>query len=163
VPYTPVTPTVVLCQALAAYVAAQWEPAAPSAVDWDFFRRYGDADQISVPALQGRQVVFFPAAYDWENATRAEEGYQHHVQAVVVERYTDAAGDPPRDWTSARVDFVYGQLIKGLRFNRSGPAPFNPALVTLRGHVEVLDVDKLMASGKLFFALAHLEFFELVP
>ena len=161
--YSPTTPTLILCQNLATVVQSAWNPTAPSAVAWDYFRRYGDADNVSVAELQGRQVVFFPREYAWENLNRAAEQYTHHVDCLVVERYADAAGDPPRDWTSARVDFVHTSIVKGLRFNRSGPPSFNPALMTIGATVEVADLEKLTMAGKLFFALVQLDFVELVP
>lgn len=161
-PYTATTPTLVLCKQLADAVRAAWNPTVPSAVDWDFFRRYGDGEDAA-DELLGRQVLFCPTEdYEWETATRAEDEYAHRVLCLVVERYTDAAGDPPRDWTAARVDFVHDRLVKALRFTRTGPPAWNPKLLTLRGRVQVCDVEKLSTGGKLFFALVHLEFTELV-
>lgn len=160
-PYDPTTPTLVLCRDLAAAVAAAWTPSAPSAVDWDFFRRFGDGED-SATELLGRQVVFFPTRYAWEPGTRGNEDYTHHVTCLVTERYTDQ-GDPPRDWTAARVDFVHERIVKGLRFRRGGPPAWNPMLLTLGATVEVLDAAKLVGSGKLFYAIVELEFLELVP
>lgn len=162
-PYTATTPTVVLCQQLADAVRAAWAPTAPSAVDWDFMRRYGDASRQGDPPLVGRQVVFFPTGYEWQNGTRENEEYTHQVTCLVAERYADQAGDPPRDWTAARVDFVHDVIVKGLRFTRNGPPAWNRRLYTNGASVEVLDVAKLMSAGKLFFALVELEFLELVP
>jgi len=160
-PYTPTTPTLVLCQQLAAAVKGAWNPAAPSGADWDFFRRYGDGEDPGTE-LAGRQVVFFPGEdYGWENENRGQERYTHRVSCLVVERYADP-GDPPREWIGERVDFVHAQIVQGLRFTRGGPPAWNPMLMTLGANVEVCDRDKLMSGGKLFFALVELEFLELV-
>ncbi len=162
-PYVPTTPTVLLCSQLATVVQSAWSPTdGASGAGWDFFRRYGDADNVSVPALAGRQVVFFPHGYEWENAVRAGEWYTHHVQCLVAERYTAAAGDPPASWTGARVDFVHQYIVQGLRYTKAGPAPFNPLLWSLKTTVQVVDLEKLIGGGRLFYALIDLEFQELV-
>lgn len=162
-PYTPTTPTLLLCQGLAAAVSAAWNPQSPDAVDWAYFVRYADADPIAVPTLTGRQVRFFPASYDREPETRALNRYAHHVQCLVVERYTDAAGDVPRDWVSARVDFVHAQIVKALWFGeQNGPATWNPFLQTLGSSVTVYDPEKLVSGSRLFYAMVELEFSELV-
>jgi hypothetical protein len=158
----PTTPTLILCQQLAAAVNTAWAPVAPSAADWDFWHRWADPDNVSVPAIQGRQILFVPGPYDWANSTRGRDDYTHHITCLVVERYTDAAGDVTRDWTSARVDFVHTYIVKGLRFTRSGPPSWNPYLMTLGATVEVCDVGKLFMGGKLFYAQIDLEFEELV-
>lgn len=162
-PYTPTTPTLTLCAALATYVQAQASLVSPDVVDWDFFRRFGDADDLAAGgATLGKQVIFFPSTYDWENENRGQEQYTHHIFARVVERYADASGDPPKAWTGARVDWIHTYLVKGLRFARGGPPAFNPMLMTLGASVQVYDADKLISSGKLFYALVELEFEELV-
>lgn len=162
-PYTPTTPTLTLCAALASYVQTQANLVSPDVVDWDFFRRFGDADDLAIGgATLGKQVIFFPATYDWELENRGQEEYTHHVYARVVERYAAGAGDPPRDWTGARVDWVHTYIAKGLRFQRGGPPSFNSMLLTLAASVEVYDAEKLIGSGKLFYALVELKFSELV-
>lgn len=161
-PYTPTAPTLVLCQALADAVAGAWAPVAPSAVGWDFFKRYADADELGAARLDGRQVVFFPADYEKAGATRAEDSYTHRVQCLVVERYGDGGGDPPRDWTAARVDFVHARIVQGLWFTRARPG-FNPKLLTLSADVQVLDVERLTGGGRLFYSLTELVFEELIP
>lgn len=161
-PYVPTTPTVVLCEQLASAVNTAWAPVAPSAVDWDFFKRYGDADEVAAATLAGRQVIFFPTDYDWQNAVRDQDEYTHHVSCLVVERYTDAAGDVPKLWTAERVDFVHTQIVQGLRFTRGGPPSWNRFLLTLAASVQVCDVEKLITSGRLFYALVQLEFLEYV-
>ena len=160
--YTPTTPTLLLCSNLADTVRTNWGTgaSAPSGVDWDFCRRFGDGED-PLARLDGRQVVFFPSEYDWEGADRAEDAYTHHVACLVVERYTDA-GDPPRDWVSQRVDFVHTQIVQALRFTRGGPPSWNRFLMTLAATVSVCDVEKLTAGGKLFYALVQLLFRELV-
>jgi len=161
-PYTPTTPTLSLCAALAAYVQSQANLVAPDVVDWDFFRRFGDADDLAAGgATVGRQVIFFPATYEWELENRGQEEYTHHLYCRVAERYPDA-GDPPKEWTGARVDWVHSYIVKGLRFARGGPPAFNPFLLTLGASVEVYDADKLVNAGKLFYALVELKFSELV-
>lgn len=166
-PYTPTTPTVVLCEQLAAAVLAAWQassspPGASDGVDWDFFRRYADADQVGAAQLVGRQVVFFPPGYDWRSADRAEDEYTHHVLCLVVERYTAAAGDPPKLWTAERVDFVHDRIVKGLRFTRGGPPSWNRFLLTDAASVQTCDVQKLVSGGRLFYSLTELEFTEYV-
>lgn len=156
------TPTVVLASNLASAVNTAWAPVAPDAVDWDFFKRYADADAVGAAALSGRQVVFFPTEYTWESGTRAQDEYTHRISCLVVERYTDAAGDPPKTWVSDRVDFVHAQIVKGLRYTRGGPPSFNKNLMTLGATVQVCDVEKLVSGGRLFYALVDLEFLEYV-
>jgi hypothetical protein len=159
--YTPTTPTLALCADLADAVHTAWNPVAPSAVDWDFFRRYGDGED-RLTKLEGRQVVFFPTEdYDWQNENRGRDLYTHRISCLVVERYLDP-GDPPRDWTAERVDFVHTRIVKGLRFTRSGSPSWNPLLVTLGGSVQICDLEKLVTGGKLFYSLVALEFEELV-
>jgi hypothetical protein len=161
VPYTVTTPTLKLCEDLAAAVRAAWIPSAPSAVDWDFFRRLGDGEDEKTELL-GRQVVFFPTdEYEWETETRAQDRYTHRVSCLITERYQDA-GDPPRDWTAERVDWVHDRIVKALRFTRDGPPAWNPFLMTLKGSVQVCELSKLVTSGKLFYALVLIEFLELV-
>jgi len=162
VPYTPTSPTVVLCQQLAAAVQAAWNPAPPSGADWDFFRRYADADEVGSARLQGRQVVFFPESYDRASENRGEDLYGHKVQCLTVERYADSPGDPPRLWTAERCDFVHDRIIDGLWFTRVRPT-WNPNLVSVSAAVQVLDVSKLMSGGKLFFCLAELVYDEIIP
>lgn len=161
-PYTATSPTLVLCQQLADAVQAAWNPAAPDAVDWAFFVRYGDVDGQGAPPLVGRQVTFFPTKFGWEPETRQTENYTHYVSCLVAERYADAAGDATRDWAAERADFVHEQIVVGLRFLRGGPPTWNPLLMTLAAEAEVLDVSKLVGGGKLFYALVELEFMELV-
>ena len=160
------TPTVALCDNLAAAVSAAWTPVAPDGVSRAYFFRAGDSDGVSVPALTGRQVVFFPTRYEWENETRARDRYTHHVGCMIAERYGDGtpatASDPPQSWIDARVDFVHARIVQGLRYTRTGPPSFNPFLMTLGAAVEVLDVKKLLTGGRLFFCLVELEFEELV-
>src|SRR5579872_1669673 len=147
----PLTPTLKLCSDLTTFVTTNWKPSSPDAVNWGYFTRFGDADDPNTNVI-GRQVEFFSAEdYEWETATREHDNFTHHVSCLVVERYTDA-GDPPRDWWQDRVDFVYTQIVAGLRFTRNGPAPFNPMLMTLKGKVQVCDLEKLLVS-KLFYAL----------
>lgn len=161
--YTPTTPTVLLCQKLADYVRDAWNPSAPDGVDWDFFRRWSsDHDALAAERLDGRQVVFFPTRYAWDPIDRASNGYTHEVTALVVERYVDGAGDPPREWTAERVDFVHTRIVAGLRFLQTAPAPWNADLVSRPGAAEVLDVSKLTGSGRLFYATVELEFLERV-
>jgi hypothetical protein len=106
VPYTPTSPTVVLCQNLASAVQTAWGPTAPSAADWDFFKRYGDADEVAAAALVGRQVVFFPSEYAWDGATRAEDEYTHSSRAwwssgTPTPPATRRSCGPPSGWTSS--------------------------------------------------------------
>lgn len=157
------TPTLVLCQQLATYVAAAWAPTGADAVDWDFFRRWGDG-QDALKNLVGRQVVFFPAeeGYDLEAENRAEDAYRHRVSVLVGERYTAAAGDAPRAWTAARVDFVHTQLVQGLWFRRARPS-FNPKLMTESISVpRMYDREALTTANKLFTSQVDLVFLELI-
>lgn len=161
-PYDPTMPTVVLCRQLAAAVQSAWGPTTPSAADWDFYRRYADADAVGSERLEGRQVVFFPDAYDKASENRGEDVYTHKVQCLVVERYADAAGDPPKLWTAERVDFVHDRIVQGLWFTRDR-APWNRNLTSVSASVQVCDVSKLMSGGKLFFCLLELVYDEIIP
>jgi hypothetical protein len=161
VPYAATTPSLVLCANLAAYVQAQWGPTSPDGVSWDKFTRFAGPDDPNLK-LVGRQVEFYPTQdYEWQPLTRKESLYTHRVSCLVVERYI-AAGDVTRDWWAQRVDFVHDQVVTGLRFNAHGPAPFNAALKTLRGRVEVCDLEKLLSRNKLFYAYVELDFEEVV-
>lgn len=161
-PYSGPTPTLTLCEQLAGEVRAAWGPTGDDAVDWAFFVRWGDADGQGAPPLAGRQVRLFPTRYDREAGTRENNEHTHEVTCLVAERYTGPAGDPSKEWVAERVDFVTQRIVNGLWFVQDGAPPWNPRLTTLGVSVEVLDVAKLVGSGRLFYAVVELRFFELV-
>ena len=154
----PTTPTLILCEQLAAALEAAWEPVAPSAVAWHYFRRLGDAEE-GEHRVRGRQVIIYPTGYDSAPETRGEDRYTHNVTVHVVERFPDA-DDPPRDWITERVDFVYDRIVQGFDFGRQPPA-WNPKLVTESSVVTVCDVNRLLGAGNLFVSVVELTFSEL--
>jgi hypothetical protein len=156
VPYTPTSPTVVLCQNLASAVQTAWGPTAPSAADWDFFKRYGDADEVGGRARRPAGGVL-PERVRVGRRDPGRGRVHALVACLVVERYADAAGDAPKLWTAERVDFVHDEIVKALRFTRSGPPSWNKKLTTLGARVQVCDVEKLVTGGKLFYRLVELD------
>ena len=155
-PYTPTTPTLTLCDQLAAALAAAWGPVAPDGVERCYFKRIPDE---GAARLLGRQVYLFPTDYDNGPADRGEDEYTHRVTALVVERYPDA-GDPPTEWTDERVDFVFESIVQGLDFSHDGPPSWNPKLLTLSADVRVCDVERL-TTQKLFHSSVELVFLEI--
>ncbi|HEY1191914.1 MAG TPA: hypothetical protein VGE74_30060 [Gemmata sp.] len=154
----PSTPTLTLCEQLVDALRTAWAPVAPSGVEWAYYRRFGDAES-GFEETVGRQVVIYPVNYDNAPGTRGEDLYTHQVTVHVAERYPDD-GDPPRDWVTERVDFVYDRIVQGFDFSRETP-DWNPGLTTLSSVVTVCDVTKLLTSGNLFFSVVEITFSEL--
>jgi hypothetical protein len=160
VPYTPTTPTLTLCNDLVAALLAAWTGRGVNdGAERCYFKRIGDADRPETKLL-GRKVFIFPNAYDNGPADRGEDEFLHRVSALIVERYEDAAGDPPTEWTDARVDFVYEQIVEGFDYSHDGPPSWNKKLVTLGASVQMCDVEKL-ATTRLFYSLVEFEFSEI--
>jgi hypothetical protein len=158
-PRTPTTPTLLLCDDLVEHLRTQWGCSDPDGVRRAYFEPFGDAeDELS--RVYGRQVVVFPTGYGTAYATRGADRYTHLVSVLTVERYEDGGGRPPDEWTDERVDWVHEFVVQGLDFNRDGPPSFNRQLGTLSADVQVCDVEKLVTGGRLFYALAVLEFEE---
>lgn len=155
------TPTLELCDDLVAALNTAWAPSAPSAVSRKYFVRVGDADD-SHQRISGRQVWIFPERYELADETRGEVNYTHRINVVTAERYEDGAGDVPASWVDDRVDFVHTYIVQGFDFGQDGPPSWNRKLVTVSAGVQVYDVEKLMAGGRLFFSLVEFEFAELV-
>lgn len=153
------TPTLLVAELLAAAVQAAWNPTAPDAVAWDFFRRWSDLDKAASDTLLGRQVVFFPSDYGKQSEDRGEDRYTHRITALVVERYT-GAGDPTRAWTAERVDFVHERIVKGLWYTRDRAAA-NRNLMSVSADAAVCDTDKLTGANKLFAAEVQLVYDEI--
>lgn len=153
----PVTPTLVLCDDLVAALVAAWNPVAPDGAEREYFKRVGDPGNAEAK-LTGRQAYVFPTRYAFEPQQQGEDGITHEVSVLVVERYTDA-GDPPKEWTDERVDFVYQQIVQGFNYSRTRPS-WNRKLVRHSADVEVCDVQKLATGGKLFYSLVNLVFEE---
>lgn len=160
--YTPTTPTLTLCDNLVDSLEADWLPAAPDGAERAYFKRIADSeDQRN--KLTGRRVMIFPTGYDYSPATRREDQYTHHVSVLTVERYA-GAGDPPRDWTDERVDFVYTHVVQGFDWDHriNSFASFSRLLVTDSSEVQVCDIEKLTSGGRLFYSLVNIVFFELI-
>ncbi len=156
----PDTPTLILCDDLIAALLLAWtDKGADDGAERCYFKRIGDIDRPETK-LVGRKVFLFPTHYDNGPTTRGEDEFIHNVSALVVERYTDDAGDPPTDWTDDRVDFVYNQIVQGFDFGRESPS-WNRKLTTLSANVMVCDVEKLTSGGKLFYSLTELVFSEI--
>jgi hypothetical protein len=165
VPYTPTTPTLLLCDALVAVLAADWDgsgnpPAAPSGPERAYFKRIGDADSGEDERLVGRRVIIYPTGYSNDPASRGEDDYAHRVSVQVFERYTDA-GDPPREWIDERVDFVWARIAEGFDFSHSGPPAWNRKLLTVSADVVVLDLGKLLGAGSMFVSQVDFVFSEI--
>lgn len=157
--YTPTTPTLTLCEALVTVLTAAWNPVAPDAVEWCFFKRITDE---GTRKLLGRQVYLFPTDYDNAPETRGEDVYTHRITALVVERYPETdAGDPTRDWIAERVDFVHTQIVQGLDWSHDGPPAFNGKLLTLSADVVVVDIEQL-TTQRMFYSSVELVFSEVI-
>ena len=154
------TPTITLCDGLVTALLAAWTEGLNDGVTRCYFKRIGDIDRPET-RLVGRQVFIFPTDYDNGPVTRREDEFIHNVSVLVVERYTDAAGDPPTAWIDTRVDFVYDQIVQGFDFSHDGPASWNKKLTTLSANVTVCDVEKLTGGGKLFYSMTELVFSEI--
>lgn len=153
---TPAVPTLTLCDQLVAVIAGNWKPASPDVVRRDY-------DLPVIPkSFFGRQVVAFPAAYQISAATRGQDGYEHRVTVLTVERYPDA-GVPLVDWADTRVEFVFTQIVKALDFARTGALRFAGRTIWTReiAEVEVYDTDMLV-SQRLFWCPVDFTFGEIL-
>lgn len=155
----PTTPTLTLCDDLVSALNTAWAPAGNDGVERHYFKRFSDGEDTALKLL-GRRVVIFPTGYDNAPAHRGEDDYEHRVSVLTVERYTDAAGDPPKAWIDERVDFVFTHVVQGFDFGREPPT-WNKKLLTVSADVQVCDVEKLVGGGKLFYSLVDLVFSEL--
>lgn len=156
----PTTPTLTLCDALVTALQAAWTEGANDAAERVYFKRIGDADRPETK-LVGRKVYVFPTGYDSGASARGEDDYLHRVSVLVVERYEDAAGDPPTSWIDTRVDWVFTYIVQGFDYSHDGPPSWNKKLVTLGAQVQVCDVEKLL-GGRLFYSLVEIEFQETI-
>lgn len=164
-PYTPASPTVVLCVDLVTYLRQQWGPSAPSSVN----RGYGHVRRVDLAEQVGRQVVIFPIGYTNGPAERGHDFYEHRIGVVVFEKYPDAAGSDvlvPDEWIDERVDWVNQFVVEGLDFTHDetygAVAPFNRNLQTLSNDVpEMFDAEKLV-TDKQFWCSVEIEYRELI-
>ncbi len=144
------------------FVGGRWHtlalPAAPDGVERHYFKRFSDSEDER-NKLVGRQVVIFPTTYTYTGFTRGEDQYRHEVSVLTIERY-DGAGDPPRDWIDARVDFTYTYIVQGFDYT-VGPT-WAPRLLTDSAEIQVCDIEKLTSGGRLFYSLVSIVFLELV-
>lgn len=165
-PYTPTSPPLALCEDLVDAITTGWAaltttaPSTPNGVQWAVFNPFPDGED-GQSAIDGRQVVVFPAAADSAYATRAQDRYTMQIGVLTVERYKDG-GFPPRDWVAERVDFVHDLIVQGLDFNRDGPPSWNKQLGTLSADWQLYDAEKLAGANHLFYSLVVLEFEEFV-
>lgn len=111
------------CDAVGATIQTAWAPIAPDAVVVDYAPDIGLSVTEKDTLIYGRKVYVWPNAYAApEMINRAELLKRFSCSVVVVERYTDDAGRPPKDWIRTRTLFVEQQIFNVLR---------NPALVLL--------------------------------
>lgn len=135
------TPILTLLDELVSKVTTLWAPTGNNAVA----RLYQTPFKTS--EIQGRKVWFFPAEYDDEPATRAEDLITYRVAVIVAERYESAA-EPSVAWVDERVDFVNG-LLDWLEFGRSASQGLlsigaREIFTASREPVQVYDVGMLM-------------------
>lgn len=157
------TPTLELCDDLVTALVTAWGPSDPSGAERHYFKRF--ADQVGAQDLaeslrlvpDERRVVIFPTRYSSGYAAKAEDRYTHEIAVLVAERYPDA-GDPPRDWIDARVDWVYEYVVRGFDFR--APPAWNRYLRTLSQEIEICDIDRLVEQ-KLFWSAVAIVFEEL--
>lgn len=158
-PYTPTTPTLLLCDALVSALQTAWGPTGNDGVERHYFKRVGDAEGAEFKLL-GRRVVIYPTHDSNDPASRGEDEWTHNVTVDVFERYTDA-GDPTVEWIDRRVDFVTTQIVDGFDFSHTGPPSWNKKLLTLSYDRLLCDPAKLVGSNKLFFSRVELVFSEI--
>lgn len=112
-PYTVTSDVLVVGDALAAWVNAQWtDKGANDGAE----RLYQTPDATALKTITGRKVWFFPAEYADEPATRGETLNSYRFGVIVAEKYADAAGSPPKEWVDRRVDWTADSLGDWLNF-----------------------------------------------
>ena len=148
--YTPIAPTLTLCDNLVSALSAAWKPVAPSKVARGYLER------IDLSEVKGRLVLFFPEGYDNRPAARGLDWFTHRVMVLVFERYADAADSSvtvPQEWIDERVDFVYSRIVQGFDFSRGAPT-WNANLTTLSADVtEIYDAEKLEQNKEFWCAV----------
>ncbi|MBX3397489.1 MAG: hypothetical protein KF873_02000 [Gemmataceae bacterium] len=93
-----------IADALVAKITAIWSPTAPDAVERTYLPDVYSADDIQV--LSGRQIrVASLGKKQIDRVDRNTTRDEYEFLVLVLERYT-GAGDPTRDWTDERNDFV---------------------------------------------------------
>ena len=93
---------------------------APDWLDPDF---WSDNPKL-LTAFTGRKVYVFPAgASQVQPATRGADLNEYRVAVVTLERYADAAGQPPLAWTDDRVLWVQDNVFDLLGDVRGDPPP----------------------------------------
>lgn len=114
-------------------------------------------------ALAGRQVFFFPGPYAAGQLARDSQWRKYTVRALVVERYTAAAGGPPTAWVDDRVDFVEATIFNPLADQSKflvDQMTADPEADPDHATIDVLyDVDVLL-NHKTFWSVATFRFAE---
>ena len=123
----------------------------------DVILKEDDPDTV----LKGRQVYVFPTKYEapeFVDSSALRRTYS--VGIVIVERYTDGPGWPPKAWMDARVLFVEQTIYRLLRnpdfvlSNTLVPSPEEPGTVDV-----VYDLDLYM-QRKAFWSVCSFTFQE---
>ena len=151
------TPILTMLDSLVTRISTQWGPTGNDAVS----RVY--QTPVKTSEIVGRKVYLFPAEYDDESATRAEDLITYRVAIIVAERY-EAAGEPTVAWVDTRVDFV-NDLLDWLEFLGTSGNPLHAIgtreIKTLsREPVQVYDVEMLV-KHKMFWSELEFTFQEL--
>ena len=149
--------------AAAGVIRAAWNPSAPDAVSGVWVRDVR-LDPEKADVLAGRQVYVVAGGLEQPEVVDRDAQLQRYTVGVLVcERYTDAAGDVPDDWTDARVGFVEQCVF--------GPLA-DPALALLGGAVRTawdapqaidLPCDRdMIRSKRCFWSVCTFSFQEVV-
>ena len=151
-----------LADALTAAVLAAWNaslvaPATVAAPD-EVSREY--VADVDLDSLTGRKVYVFSGS-DYENGpvTRGEDEWVYRIQAVIVERYAEGAGRPPKAWMDARVEFVQNIVSGTLDYVRELLSVGGREITTQSNTVSVYDTAKF-SEHKCFWSEVVFEFRE---
>lgn len=162
-PYVPTSDILVVGDALAAWVNAQWTDRGANA---GAERLYQTPDATALKTLTGRKVWIFPAEYTDEPGTRGETLNTYRFGVIVAERYA-AAGSAPKEWLDERVDWVANDLTDWLNFGGDSGHAFlqigtREVLTAEVEPVQVYDPPVLVQKG-LFWAELEYVFQEFKP
>lgn len=153
-----------LCDAAAALILTGWNASATPATGDDAVQRVWSPTISFTPdspePISGRQVFAFPGQYAATNLTRSEQLRDYRFRVLVVEQYSDAEGDPPKEWIDARVNFceqvVFNPLVNPALFLLDS---FFPALEE-QATVDVLVDSDMLQQNKAFWSLMTFPFQE---
>ena len=125
-----------------------------------YLQRLLDPDYVAT--ITGRKLFVVPLGKSQaETASRGDDTWQSDIRVIVVERYTDAAGDVPKAWTKLRTKWVEDNVLHVLGDARNEDFP--QVLRDLDVYPESAEVaeffdDDLLRRMKLFFSAVDFGF-----